>query len=70
VQLTLPLCPLGPVGGAEAELVAMAGARTAREPATLSPDQADGHAHGWGRELFAGMRRQVGSAEEGACTWL
>jgi phosphogluconate dehydratase len=27
-------------------------------------------AHGWGRELFAGMRRNVLSAEEGACTWL
>ena len=26
--------------------------------------------HGLGRELFAGMRRNVLSAEEGACTWL
>jgi phosphogluconate dehydratase len=26
--------------------------------------------HGTGRELFAGMRRNVLSAEEGACTWL
>jgi phosphogluconate dehydratase len=28
------------------------------------------HAHGLGRELFAGLRRNVNSAEEGACTWL
>jgi phosphogluconate dehydratase len=26
--------------------------------------------HGLGRELFAGMRRNVLTAEEGACTWL
>ncbi len=28
------------------------------------------HTHDLGRELFAGMRRNVGNAEEGACTWL
>ena len=28
------------------------------------------HAHDLGRELFAGLRRNVNSAEEGACTWL
>jgi phosphogluconate dehydratase len=28
------------------------------------------HAHGLGRDLFAGMRRNVLSAEEGAVTWL
>ena len=28
------------------------------------------HAQGLGRELFAGLRRNVGAAEEGACTWL
>ena len=27
-------------------------------------------AHDLGRELFAGLRRNVRSAEEGACTWL
>ena len=26
--------------------------------------------HGWGRELFAGFRRNALSAEEGACSWL
>jgi phosphogluconate dehydratase len=31
---------------------------------------ADEAAHGLGRELFAGMRRNVTSAEEGAVTWL
>jgi phosphogluconate dehydratase len=29
-----------------------------------------GQRHGMGRELFAGMRRNALSAEEGACTWL
>ena len=42
----------------------------ARELATLEPEQAEIHAHDFGRELFAGMRRNVRSAEEGAVTWL
>ena len=42
----------------------------AREPAALEPEQAEIHAHDLGRELFAGMRRNVRSAEEGAITWL
>ncbi|MEW6467259.1 MAG: dihydroxy-acid dehydratase, partial [Pseudomonadota bacterium] len=42
----------------------------ARTPATIDAAQADDHAHGLGRELFAGMRRLVTSAEQGACTWL
>jgi phosphogluconate dehydratase len=42
----------------------------AREPAARSAVEADGSAHGLGRELFAGMRRNVTSAEEGAVTWL
>jgi phosphogluconate dehydratase len=29
-----------------------------------------GNGLGMGRELFAGMRRNALSAEEGACTWL
>jgi phosphogluconate dehydratase len=41
-----------------------------REPATLSNAQRDINAHGLGRELFGGMRRNVLSAEEGAITWL
>ena len=41
-----------------------------REPATLAPAQAEANGHGLGRELFAGMRKNVVSAEEGACTWL
>ena len=41
-----------------------------REPAAISARQADGNAHGLGRELFGGMRRNVLTAEEGACTWL
>ena len=42
----------------------------ARETAVLSPENAGVNSHGLGRELFAGMRRNVLSAEEGACTWL
>jgi len=41
-----------------------------REPATLAPQQAEANGHDLGRELFAGMRKNVVSAEEGACTWL
>ncbi len=41
-----------------------------REVATLDPTEADVNAHGLGRELFAGLRRNVLSAEEGAVTWL
>jgi phosphogluconate dehydratase len=43
---------------------------TEREPATIDPIQADDNAHGLGRELFAGFRRNVNSAEQGACSWL
>ncbi|MCK6425845.1 MAG: phosphogluconate dehydratase [Burkholderiaceae bacterium] len=39
---------------------------TAERPAELAEDAA----HGLGRELFGGMRRNVRSAEEGAVTWL
>jgi phosphogluconate dehydratase len=42
----------------------------ARALATLDPAQAEDNAHGLGRELFGGMRRNVTSAEEGAVTWL
>jgi phosphogluconate dehydratase len=42
----------------------------AREVAPLGDAQREAHAHGLGRELFGGMRRNVLSAEEGAVTWL
>ena len=42
----------------------------AREVAELTPDAALRNGHDLGRELFAGMRRNVLKAEEGACTWL
>ncbi len=42
----------------------------ARDVATLDPAEGDVNAHGLGRELFAGLRRNVLSAEEGAITWL
>ncbi len=42
----------------------------AREGATLTAEAAFRNGHDLGRELFAGMRRNVFSAEEGACTWL
>ncbi|MDP3082736.1 MAG: phosphogluconate dehydratase [Rubrivivax sp.] len=41
-----------------------------REAATIDPAQALANGHDLGRELFAGMRRNVTSAEEGAVTWL
>jgi len=42
----------------------------ARANAVLSDAQADINGHDLGRELFAGMRRNVRSAEEGALTWM
>ena len=40
-----------------------------RPAATIDPAQHAAHGHDLGRELFAGMRRNVRSAEEGAVTW-
>ena len=42
----------------------------AREVATIPAHQAEENGHGFGRELFAGVRRNVLGAEDGACTWL
>ena len=42
----------------------------AREQARISPEQAASNGHGIGRDLFAGMRRNVRTAEQGAVTWL
>jgi phosphogluconate dehydratase len=42
----------------------------ARAQARPSPAQLEDSAHGLGRELFAGMRLNARSAEEGAVTWL
>jgi phosphogluconate dehydratase len=42
----------------------------AREVAPQPAELARAHGRGLGRELFAGMRRNVLTAEEGACTWL
>ena len=42
----------------------------AREIPELSAAAAFANGHDLGRELFAGMRRNVNSAEEGACSWL
>jgi phosphogluconate dehydratase len=42
----------------------------ARDQAQLDEAQAQVNGHGLGRELFAGMRRNALSAEQGACTWL
>ena len=41
-----------------------------REVAELSDAKRNSNAHGFGRELFGGMRRSVLTAEEGAVTWL
>ena len=42
----------------------------ARPLAERSQQLAESHGAGFGRNLFAGMRRNVSTAEEGACTWL
>jgi len=42
----------------------------ARELVKITPEAVDGNSHGIGRELFAGMRRNAKSAEEGAITWM
>ena len=42
----------------------------ARETATLPEAQRNADGRGLGRELFAGMRRNALTAEEGACSWL
>lgn len=42
----------------------------ARELAQIRPEALDENSWGMGRELFAGIRRNVKSAEEGAVTWL
>jgi phosphogluconate dehydratase len=42
----------------------------ARDTATLPEVQRIADGHGLGRELFAGMRRNALTAEEGACSWL
>ena len=41
-----------------------------RESALRSDAEAEQHTHDLGRELFAGFRRNVSSAEEGAVSWL
>jgi phosphogluconate dehydratase len=43
---------------------------SARMPVARSSLEAEDAARGMGRDLFAGMRRHVRSAEEGAVTWL
>ena len=42
----------------------------AREQAVLTDASAQANGRGLGRELFAGTRRNVLSAEQGACSWL
>ncbi|MDM0111916.1 phosphogluconate dehydratase [Variovorax sp. J22R133] len=42
----------------------------ARETAKMPEEQRIADGHGLGRELFAGMRRNALTAEEGACSWL
>jgi phosphogluconate dehydratase len=42
----------------------------ARAPAHIAPEQAEINAHDLGRELFAGMRRNVQQRRRGPITWL
>ena len=41
-----------------------------RKEATIPESELKANGRGWGRELFAGFRRNALGAEEGACTWL
>jgi phosphogluconate dehydratase len=43
---------------------------TTRPVATMTAEQTQSNGQGMGRELFASMRRNALTAEEGACTWL
>ncbi|KAF1044205.1 phosphogluconate dehydratase [Xylophilus sp.] len=52
------------------EALVPAGEWAAREPAAIPPALAASNGVGIGRELFAGMRRNALTAEEGAVTWL
>jgi phosphogluconate dehydratase len=42
----------------------------ARDAQSRSGAEAEAHAHGLGRDLFAGLRRSVQSAERGAVSWM
>ena len=42
----------------------------AREQTVIPPELTENNGHGLGRDLFAGMRRNVKTAEEGAVSWL
>ena len=42
----------------------------ARETLTMPQALRVANGHGLGRELFANMRRNALTAEEGACSWL
>jgi phosphogluconate dehydratase len=41
-----------------------------RQSEAVRADWLDDHTHGLGRELFASMRKNALSAEQGACTWI
>ncbi len=60
------------VDGDTGQLEALVDAATwaARPTDTLPAELSLSNSSGMGRELFAGMRRNALSAEEGACTWL
>jgi len=52
------------------EVLVSAAEWDARPHATMPPLLTAEAGRGMGRELFAGMRRNANTAEEGACTWL
>ena len=58
--------------GGTGQLEALVDAATwaARPTDILPAELALSNSFGMGRELFAGLRRNALSAEEGACTWL
>ncbi|MES2187619.1 MAG: phosphogluconate dehydratase [Pseudomonadota bacterium] len=52
------------------DVLVPAGQWATRPLATMPPELTAANGVGMGRELFAGMRRNALTAEEGACTWL
>ena len=64
------LIRLDATAGTLQALVESRSGKRAKPDETRRTSNARSTSHGLGRELFGGMRRNVLTAEEGACTWL
>ena len=70
VEHAVPLAEALVAGGVKVLEVTLRTAVALRAIEAIDLIQADDNAHGIGRELFAGLRRNVNSAELGACSWV